>query len=501
MTNLHDTQPNKPVNYPLGRDTGGGPPRLLFWGVIIVFLLIVVGAIATVVVYREVLSPSQRVRVLDMAPFMAVFNEPTPSGGVLPTAVPNEENSDAAMDLLNMPTVEVTDEATEEATQEALEPTVAATEEMTQDATNEPTAVSAINTEIPAETPLPRATAIPAATITSSPVAQAQLESQPEQIPVGNGLPATARMYGFTHQQQTWNNCGPATITMSLSYFGWHNDQSYAADFLKPNREDKNVSPYELAGFVNEQTAVRALVRMGGDIELLKALIANNFPVIIETGAYFEAYDWIGHYRAAVAYDDTQNTFFFYDSFMGTGDFEQGVTVSYEETDDLWRNFNRIFIVIYLPEEEARLMSILGERSTELDAAQHAFDVAQEEARANPQDGFAWFNMGTSLTELGRYQEAATAFDQARRLGLPWRMLWYQFSPLEAYYNIGRYDDVLSLVQTNLNNAEELEEMYYWRGQVYMAQNRQDQAATAFRQALSYNPEFTAAREALDSLS
>lgn len=496
MTNLHDTQPNQPITrYP----GSGGPPKVLLYGVIILFIGVIVGSIAAVVVFREVLSPSQRVRVIGIAPFMEAFLEPTPQGGILPTvAAPSaDEGGLNPDDLLSMPVLEAeTDEP--QATSEAVEATDEP--ETTPEATAEATAVSALATVEATATAISQPT-LPPSPIPATATPQETTLNIAESAPTASGqIPVSARMYGFRHEQQKWNNCGPATITMALSYFGWQNDQTFAGDLLKPNREDKNVSPQELANFVEEQTALNALVRMGGDVDLLKALVANNFPVIIETGAYFEAYDWIGHYRALVAYDDTQNSFFFYDSFLGTGEFEQGVVVSYDETDTLWQAFNRTFIVVYLPEEEGRLLSILGSRADEADAAQHAFEVAQAEARTNPQNGFAWFNMGTSLTALQRYEEAATAFDQARRLGLPWRMLWYQFAPFEAYYQSGRYDDVLSMIQINLNNAEELEEMYYWRGRVLMAQNQREQAATAFRQALSYNPTFTAAREALDNL-
>src|SRR5690606_2020995 len=114
---------------------------------------------------------------------------------------------------------------------------------------------------------------------------------------------------------QTWNNCGPATITTALSYFGWVQDQEYAKDFLRYNREDKNVSPEELTNFVNEQSQAEALTRSGGNLDLLKSLISAGFPVVIERGMQFEGYDWLGHYQALVAYDDGQGVFYAYDSF------------------------------------------------------------------------------------------------------------------------------------------------------------------------------------------
>lgn len=308
-------------------------------------------------------------------------------------------------------------------------------------------------------------------------------------------------MFGFRHYQQTWNNCGPATITMALSYYGWQNDQEYAASFLKPVREDKNVSPHEMVNFVNERTAVRALWRMGGDIDLLKNLIHAGFPVVIETGLMPEAYDWIGHYRALVAYDDTLQRMYMYDSFLGKGEADEGIFESYAEVDDKWRHFNRIFIVVYEPVREAELMRLLGELDTMEGSATVAFNTAQAEARQNPQDSFAWFNMGTSLVELGRHEEAANAFDQARRFGLPFRMTWYQFGPFVAYYETGRFDDVMALARSNLNNASELEETYYWRGRVMLAQGDTANAAAEFRRALRYNPNFREAREALQGIS
>lgn len=76
---------------------------------------------------------------------------------------------------------------------------------------------------------------------------------------------------------------------------------------------------------------------------------------------------------------------------------------------------------------------------------ENALATAQAEAAADPKDAFAWFNVGTNLTALGRHDEAAAAYDQARLAGLPWRMLWYQFGPYRAYYETGRYEDVRAL--------------------------------------------------------
>ncbi|GAB1421434.1 hypothetical protein MASR2M15_15990 [Anaerolineales bacterium] len=485
--NNSDTEQNQPV-VPIdvvspARDLDG-PPKILWISIIAIFFLVICGLISSVVIFREVLQPSQQQRVLGMAPFMHVFLPPTPQGGILPTVAPQSDTDADPMDLLNIPintpvvTIEVTAEITE-----AVE--ITETQEATQAVVPNPTeAVQEVVTEVSvAPTLAPTETLIPSSANISSP-----------------NLPLAHRLFGIRHEKQTWNNCGPATVTMALSFYGWQNSQTLAASYLKPNKEDKNVSPEELETFVNEQTGVNAILREGGSIKLLKQLLANDVPVIIETGASFEAYSWVGHYRVVVAYDDSLQQLYFYDSFLGDGDNQQGINISYQDVDKNWKDFNRSFIVIYPNELEASVQTILGPLWDASSATETALKTAQDEVRLNPNDAFAWFNMGTSLTHLKRFEEASIAFDQARRLELPWRMLWYQFEMFEAYFETGRYDDVLSLTKTNISNAPELEEMYYWQGRVFEAQGQPEKARSSFITALNYNPYFKAAADSLAGL-
>ena len=494
MRRLHDTQPSRSYYLRSREDGLRAPPKLLFWGVILCFLLAVLGLGGFIVGFREVLRPAQQQRLIDQLPFLTILRNPTPIGGVFPTIV-SQENADAALSLLDMPLAFAS--PTVAPPESASLATAAATPTLAQAAKTDPPtiaiAASATAADPSSTAPMPTAAAVSTAT------------ARPERSPTGeagNRRPAAARIYGLLHQQQTWNNCGPATITMALSYYGWRRDQAFAAERLKPNREDKNVSPHELAAFVEEETSVKAVARMGGSAELLKRLVANEFPVVIETGAMFEAYDWIGHYRALVAYDDAYDVFYFFDSFLGVGASAEGVSISYAEVDRHWQAFNRAFIVVYEPGREALLRELMGAHWDADAAALIAFEDARQQARHEPQNAFAWFNMGTSLVALERYQEAAAAFDQANRTGkLPWRMHWYQYGAFEAYFHLGRYDDVMSLVRINQNNARELEETYYWQGRVQEARGNRQAAAASYRRALGYNPNFDQARQALASLN
>ncbi len=349
-------------------------------------------------------------------------------------------------------------------------------------------------TSTPTVTVMPTPTAIPTAT-----------ETPPPPTPSATPPPVSASLPPITHTYQTWNNCGPATLSMALIYYGQSGTQAEVASFLKPDPEDRNVSPYEMAAYVRS-LGLEAVVRVGGDMSRLKQLIAAGYPVVVETWFIPEPGDQMGHYRLLVGYDDNAHQFTAQDSYNGPN-----VPLNYTAFDELWRVFNRVYLVIYTPSQVGPLSAILGDDWDDASMYTRALETAQTEA-ANPSsecvayedcaDGtaFAWFNIGSSLTSLGRHEDAASAYDQARVLGLPWRMLWYQFGPYESYYAVNRFEDVITLATVTLGIVDNLEESYYWRGMAYLAQGETDRARADFQAALKYNPSFSAAQNALESL-
>lgn len=301
------------------------------------------------------------------------------------------------------------------------------------------------------------------------------------------------QLTGFTHQWQTWNNCGPATITTHMSYFGRTETQAEAALFLKPNKEDKNVSPHQLADYARS-SGIAAIMRQGGTIELLKTLLSNDLPVLAETWLTHDG-DGLGHYRLITGYDDAAGQFTTSDSLNGP-DFQ----VSYEQFDADWRVFNRLYLVVYPPEQAGLVAAIIGDDMDDTVMYTRLAAEARTETERNPEDAIAYFNYGEALTRLDRFEEASLAFDRARQLGLHWRRLWYQFTPFEAYYAVGRYQDVLDLTEATLKGSGGLEEAYYYHGLALLATG-QPGAKEDFEAALEYNPLFKPAEEALNQLT
>lgn len=349
------------------------------------------------------------------------------------------------------------------------------------------------------KTPSPKATvtatepATEPATVVETPAQQTEPRVAAVAQQTNSPLPQSAYLDGIRHQQQTWNNCGPATLSMMLSYYKGTDTQQVIAQAIKPYKDDKNVSPDALVGYA-ESAGFRARILVGGDIQLLKALVANQIPVIVESWFIPEPGDEMGHYQLLVGYDG--DTLTFYDSYHGPD-----VQHSVHEFDALWKVFNRLAVLVWKPEQDAQMQALLGPRWDEAQMKQIALDTARQDTTADPRDKFAWFNIGSTLLSMGDQAGAVDAFDNAIALKLPWRMMWYQFGPYEANYLAGHYDKVVQLTSATLRVRAGLEESYYWRGRAYAAQGKTKSARTDFNQALVYRANYAAARSALDELA
>ncbi len=341
---------------------------------------------------------------------------------------------------------------------------------------------------------------LPTATPTPMEVAAAP----PEPLPAAAAppdLPAVQQLDNLVHILQLWNNCGPASISMAINYWGYQMDQRTAAAFLKPEQLDNNVTPPELAAFVNQEMAgLNAIYRYGGSLALLKQLLAAGFPVVVETG-YAPNGQWFGHHRLLAGYSDMEGSFYILDPFSSISNENRGYPEFYEDFDAAWQQFNRVYVIVYPPAREGELAAMLGEDWDPTRNIENALATAQREIQQNPASAFAWFNLGSAFVWQGDYERAAGAYDQAYNLGtLPEHMLWYQFGPFEAYLNTNRPQDVLALTEANLNGSPYLEENHYYRGRAYMMLGDLALAEQEFQNALQDNKNFAPAWQALEQV-
>jgi hypothetical protein len=369
----------------------------------------------------------------------------------------------------------------------------------------------------------PSATSRP---ISTDPRVSSTPTSTPAPLPAAVSLPGVI----YLDQHGGWNLCGPSNLTMALKFWGWKGTREDIIKVIKPGindpkldfitrgKPDKNVMPYEMVDFVQNDTDYHAFFRYGGDTNLLKKLIASGFPVLIEKGVYEKdasgVVSWLGHYAFVTGYDDSQGVFIYQDTYPPEGVDGNNRQITYADFKTGWRAFNYLFIVIYPSESEQDVFNIIGSWGDTGWANQHALDIADQEIKtlSGLDLYFAWFNKGTSHVQLLQYNEAGVAYDQAFMLYLvlpiaqkdrPYRMMWYQTGPYWAYYYTVRYQDVINLANTTLSTVlggPTLEESLYWRGMAEEALGDMNSAIADFKQANHLNPKMTVVIQQLQTM-
>lgn len=314
--------------------------------------------------------------------------------------------------------------------------------------------------------------------------------------PTAGAGAASVMLPGLVHTWQKWNNCGPSAAVMALSAFGLRIDQLAAAAELKPDREDTNVAPDELAAFARRQ-GVRALVRFGADRDRLRALLRAGVPVIVEHWISVEHRGEMGHYRVLVGFDDATGAFIAFDSYYGANR-----RYGYDEVDRMGRPFLGAYLPIYRPDQAGAVDAALAGDAS--DEAMWARVDAQVEAygAAHADDPWGWFALGEARARRHDAAGAVAAFDRARSIGLPFRAFWYQFGYAQALFETGAYEALVAQADATLESmhGENLEEWHVWRGRALHALGRDAEARAAYEHALAFHAGFPPAVAALAEL-
>ncbi|HMD80666.1 MAG TPA: C39 family peptidase [Anaerolineales bacterium] len=358
---------------------------------------------------------------------------------------------------------------------------------------NAPTALPNTPPSTTTSLPSPTTQVTPSVEVVATPVPPTAILAPP---------PPQAMLGSPPYEKQTANNCGPAALSMMLHMVGWSGSQKDISDVIKPVNGDRNVNPEEMAFWVRNYAGwLRIEYRVGGDIETLKRLISSGYPVIIEGTTSLNPDDtgwpdddlWAAHYLLLTGYDDTTQTFTAQDPYRGPDK-----TISYEQLEEEWKPFNYVYMIVYLPEQEEQIKTLLASNWDPNLNRQNALTIAQAAAEKDPTDAFAWFNVGSNLVYFERYYEANDAYDKARELGLPQRMFRYQFGPFLANFHAQRTDDLLALTDYALQRTEMSEETWLWHGWALYRQGDTNGAVENWRKALSVRPGYEDALYALN---
>ena len=370
-----------------------------------------------------------------------------------------------------------------------------------------------VNATLTALAPTPTPTVVTPTSTQPGPTAPPPPTDTPTLAPTP--LPVAIRLPGVKYEDQhnRYNYCGPANLSMALTFWGWTGNRDTVGEYVKTNKDDKNVMPYELQDFVQSQTEYNAIIRYGGDIDLVEKLVAAGFPVVTEKGYYTYdmtgRYGWLGHYQFITGYDQSKGVLVVQDTYIDKGENHE---FTYDDFIKGWRSFDYLFMLVYPPAREPELMALLGDYADSTWSSRHALEIATNELpNLSAEDQyFAAFNVGTSHVNLKEYVDAAYAYDYAFQLYAalpqddlrPFRMLWYQTGPYFAYYYSGRYQDVIDLANATFNTVSSpvLEESWYWRGMAKLALGDSQGAIDDFRESVRLHPNFDPATYQLSLL-
>ncbi|MFQ5613727.1 MAG: C39 family peptidase [Anaerolineae bacterium] len=360
-----------------------------------------------------------------------------------------------------------------------------------------PPEARAVIVGLPVASTAPRPPVLTAATSIPTAAPTATLEPTPRPTPAVNLLapPSSLTLGPMAHDWQKLNNCGPVSLAIAASYYQVNITQFDAAAVVKGGELDRNVSPDEMVAYL-KSIGLDGVERVNGNREMMIELLANNIPVIVHQWLVRPGDgELVGHYRVLKGYDQNQGLFITQDPFRGPD-----VTFTWEEFEARWRPFDHGYIPVYRPEQAHLVAAILG---PDWDT-QAMYERALADALADAQttsDGYGWFNTANAYYALGRFEEAAQAYDRAFTYDFPELFLWYQFSPLYTYLEVGQYERVLELTVEVLANAGELEEARYARGLAYQGLEDLEAARAEFEKAVAANPRFRRAAEALAALN
>lgn len=300
------------------------------------------------------------------------------------------------------------------------------------------------------------------------------------------------------HIFQTFNNCGPAALSMALSYYGINKTQAELGNELRPfqipggDNDDKSVTLEELSEKSKEYGFV-PIHRPMGNAELIKLFIEYDLPVIART--WTKPNEDIGHYRIIKGYDDARRIFIQDDSLQN-----KNLEYTYADFNEIWKKFNYEYLVLVPKDKQEIADAILGENADVKTAWQNAVENSENELRSNPNDIYARFNLSVAYYNIGNYKQSTQEFEKVESQ-LPFRTLWYQIEPIQAYYELGNYDRVFEITDRVLNNYNRaFSELYILRGEIYKQQGNIEAAKIEFEKAVFYNTNSNLFKEALESI-
>lgn len=255
--------------------------------------------------------------------------------------------------------------------------------------------------------PLPAPSSVPRTAPAAPPAPATPAAPTPRPAAASLALPQRASLGPLITISQTYNNCGPAAVAEVLRYWGIARTQAQVQGVLRADGNPRGMVLYGVPAYARS-LGLESMIGVEGNDTIIKALVANGFPVIVSQ--WVSDTSRIAHFRPIEAYDDTARVFTSSDTLMGAG-----YRIPYDEFNRIWTRNDYEFTVIYPPKKQALLDSVLASTGWDRTAAyQGAMARMSRWGHGAPEAAPTSTPTSTS-TDHGGYtgfRELATAWNQ-----------------------------------------------------------------------------------------
>lgn len=152
--------------------------------------------------------------------------------------------------------------------------------------------------------------------------------------------------------RQSYNACGPASITQVLGYFGLKVDVHQVSQLTRPD-ERSYMSAQAIVDFA-PLVGMQAKLYAGGNLHTVRAAIKHGLPIIALQSHIPQVGTVIPHWRVVMGYDDAKQAVYLMDPLLGY------VAIRYTDFNRVWAEQNGQFAVMYPPKLAQTVKKALG---------------------------------------------------------------------------------------------------------------------------------------------
>lgn len=163
--------------------------------------------------------------------------------------------------------------------------------------------------------------------------------------------PAGYILSGMPLVHQTYNACGPASITQVLGYFGIGASLADVSRLTRPS-ERSYMTAQAIVDFA-PRVGLEARLYRGGSLQTVRAAIRARLP-LIALQSHVTATQVIPHWRVVTGYDDARGQVYLMDPLLGY------VLMSYADFNRVWADHQGEFAVMYPPGWRETVRKVIG---------------------------------------------------------------------------------------------------------------------------------------------